>query len=141
MTATVTLRPYAPDDRHFVTDSFLRSFGRSAYAEGIEARVLIDLLEPLLISWDVTVAADGDEILGWICSKGTDHVAWLFVKPRYRRAKVARALLAYAGIGPVVSTPFVPTKLFDKPFMTAARDLGYQVRFRPFLAPAAAALG
>ena len=140
MSATVTLRPYAPDDRRFVTDSFLHSFGRSAYAEGISARVLIDLLEPLLIAWDVTVAADGDEILGWICHRGSAFVAWLFVKPAYRQHGVARALLKHAGIGTVVSAPFVPTKLFDKPFQALARDKGYLVRFRPFLAPGAAAV-
>ena len=122
MTASVTLRAYQSEDRHFVTDSFLRSFGRSAYAEGIAARVLIDLLEPLLISWDVTIAADGDEILGWICSKGTNLVAWIFVKPSYRRAKISRALLAHAGIGPIVSAPFVPTNLLDNPFVTMARE-------------------
>ncbi len=137
MKAPISLRPYRPEDRHFVTDSFLRSFGRSAYADGVDARTLIDLLEPLLIAWDVTVAAsaeDPGEMLGWCCHKAPDYVAWLFVKPAYRRAGVARALLAHSGVQRFVQAPFVPTKLFDKPFQTLAVSKGYHVRFRPFLA-------
>ena len=140
MSARIALRPFCNADRHFVTDSFLKSFGRSAYAEGLDGRQIIDLIEPLLITWDVLVAADPDEpeeMLGWLCSKGTNLVAWLYVKPTVRRKGVGRALLSRAGIGPVVSAPFVPTKLFDRPFLAEARARGFDTRFRPFLAMAA----
>jgi GNAT superfamily N-acetyltransferase len=141
MKASIALRPYRETDRHFVTDSFLHTFGRSAYAEGVEARVLIDLLEPLLITWTTTCAVDPDddtEILGWCCYRAPDLIAWLFVKPFARRAGVARALMTHAGVGKFLLCPFVPTKLFDQPFQAQAAKLGYRVRFRPFLANVAA---
>lgn len=143
--AEVTVRPYVVGDRIFVTDSFLRSFGRSAYAEGVDARDLIDLLEPLLIAWDVKVAESGGELLGWVCTKAPDVVAWLYVKPFVRRRGLARVLLDAAGLARTASgalrtvlAPFVPTKLFEEPFQGVAKRHGYNVRFRPFLARAAA---
>ena len=135
MKAEIVLRPYRIEDRHFVTDSFLRSFGRSAYGTGISGRVIIDLLEPFLVLWNVVVAAtpDDTEALGWLCHDGTDRVAWMYVKPYARRAGVARALLEHAKVHRVCEAPFVPTKLFDKPFHEVTRAKGYAVRFRPFL--------
>lgn len=136
MSAQVAIVPFAPTYRAFILDSFLRSFGRSAYGEGVPARVLIDLLEPLLVGWDVSVAVsmeDHNEALGWVCARKPDAVAWLFVKPPYRRMGLAKALLDHAGVGKLLSAPFVPTKLFDRPFMAVAQERGYRVRFRPYL--------
>lgn len=143
MSATVTLRPFRPEDRPFIHDSFLRSAGSrgSAYAQGVPAVVLHDMLDPLLITWDVTVAVaphDNNELMGWICSRAPDCVAWLFVKPQYRRAGLAKALMTHAGVGKFIVAPFVPTKLFERPFMAVASEHGYQIRFRPYL-PAVAA--
>lgn len=137
MSASVTLRPFIPADRPFVHDSFLRSCGGggSAYVQGVPASVLHDMLDPLLVIWDVTVAVaphDG-ELMGWICAKAPDYVAWLFVKPRYRRAKLATALLQHAGIGRFIEAAFVPTKLFGQPFMHVASAKSFQIRYRPYL--------
>ena len=135
--ATIILRPFQAEDRSFVQDSFLRSCGGggSAYVQGVPASVLHDMLDPLLVIWDVTVAVaphDG-ELMGWICAKAPDHVAWLFVKPRYRRARLATALMRHAGIGRFVEAAFVPTKLFGQPFMQVANAKSFQVRYRPYL--------
>lgn len=134
--ASISLRPYeAARDRGFVIMSFVRSFGRSAYATGVDAAVLIDLLDPMLIVWPTTVAEAGDELLGWLCAKAPDHVAWLYVKPDFRRRGVARALLDHAEIGKQVSTPFMPTKSIDErtSFHAFTKARGYQVHFRPYL--------
>lgn len=147
MSATVTLRPFRPADRAFIHDSFLRSFGGgtpkpgehsrgSAYAQGVPATVLHDMLDPLLVAWDVTVASapdDPDELMGWICARKPDAVAWLYVKPQYRRAGLGAALLEHAGIGRYVDLAFAPTKLFGQPFMAVASAKHYQVRHRPYL--------
>ena len=133
--AEVKLRPYEERDRGFVIMSFVRSYGRSAYATGVPAKVLIDLLDPVLISWSTTVAEGPDgELLGWVCARPPDHVAWLFVKPEFRRAGLGRAMLRQAAVGTTVTTPFAPTKGPDEsPFQTFARERGYAVRFRPYL--------
>lgn len=134
MQAQITLRPFEPGDRAFVLDSFLRGFGRSAYGEGVPARVLINMMEPLLVAWDVTVAVAPDgELLGWIVARAPDAVGWLHVKPAFRRRGIGKALLARAGVGKMVSAPFVATKLFDRPFMAVVAEKGYRVRMRPYL--------
>lgn len=144
--ASIVLRQFLPADRPFVHDSFLRSLGGgtpkpgepsrgSAYVQGVPATVLHDLLDPLLVAWDTTVATaphDPDELMGWICARKPDLVAWLFVKPQYRRAGLAKALLEQAGVGRFVQAAFVPTKLFGQPFMRVASAKNYQVRFRPY---------
>lgn len=103
---------------------------------GVPAVVLHDMLDALLVAWDVIVAAaphDG-ELLGWICSsRAPDSVAWLFVKPRYRRAGLGRALLKHAGLGRYIDLAFAPTKLFEQPFMKVASAKGFQIRHRPYL--------
>ena len=95
------------------------------------------LLEPLLIAWDVTVAADDDEILGWICHRGSAFVAWLFVKPGLTgQHGVARALPArwhwHGRLGALAQR-----SCLIKLLQALARDKGYLVRFRPFPAPGA----
>lgn len=145
MSASVTLRPSRAEDRAFIHDSFLRSFGGgtpkpgehsrgSAYAQGVPATVLHDMLDALLVAWDVTVAeAEHDgELLGWICAQKPDRVAWLFVKPAYRRAGLGRVLLRQAGIGRYVELAFAPTKLFGQSFMAVAGAKGFQIRHRPY---------
>lgn len=134
--ASIHLRPLQESDRHWILDSYLKTYGRSAYAEGVPGHLLIDLMEPLLIAWDVSVAVSADdpaEALGWIVYKAPDRVAWLFVKPVYRRSGVAKALLYRSGVGKFVSAPFVPTRLFGEPFQRVATARGYRVRFRPYL--------
>jgi GNAT superfamily N-acetyltransferase len=147
VSASVTLRPFQGSDRPFVHDSFLRSFGGgtpkpgehprgSAYAQGVPATVLHDMLDPLLVAWDVTVAVsphDADELMGWICARKPDCVAWLYVKPQYRRAGLGRALLEHTGIGTFVELAFAPTKLFGRPFMVVASEKHYRIRHRPYL--------
>jgi GNAT superfamily N-acetyltransferase len=132
--ASISLRPYETKDRGFVIMSFVRSYGRSAYATGVPAAVLIDLLDPLLIAWDTTVAEAPDgELLGWICSR-PGRLAWLFVKPEFRRRGVARALLERAEVGRTLDAPFVPTKAPDgSSFASWSRARGYTVHYRPYL--------
>lgn len=132
--AEVSLRPYEDRDRGFVIMSFVRSFGRSAYAVGVPAKVLIDLLDPMLIVWPTTVAEAPDgELLGWICARAPGDVAWIFVKPEFRRAGLGRAMLRQAGVGTDVTTPFLPTKAPDeRSFLDFAKTHGFRVRFRPY---------
>lgn len=135
--ASIALRPYEERDRGFVIMSFVRSYGRSAYASGVPAKVLIDLLDPLLITWTTTVAEAPDGVLlGWICALAPGAVAWVFVKAgQFRRKGLARALLAGAGIGKSIVTPFVPTKALDDgpSFHAFTKARGYTVHFRPYL--------
>ncbi len=133
--ASISLRPFESRDRGFVIMSFVRSFGRSAYAAGVPAAVLIDLLDPLLIAWDTAVAEAPDgELLGWSCSRLPGDLAWLYVKPSFRRHGVARALLEHAKVGRALAMPFVPTKAPDgTSFATFVKRLGYTVHFRPYL--------
>lgn len=134
--ASITLRPYEPADRGFVVMSFVRSFGRSAYGTGTPAQVLIDLLEPLLIAWTTTMAvAPNGELLGWLCARAPDRVAWLFVKPEFRRRGVARVLLDLMGVGKQLEAAFLPTKAPDDTtsFVAFMKAHGYTVHFRPYL--------
>lgn len=132
--ASIALRPYETRDRGFVIMSFVRSYGRSAYAVGVPASVLIDLLDPLLIAWDTTVAEAPDgELLGWICSSAP-RVAWVFVKSEFRRKNVGRALLEHAKLGRTLDAAFVPTKAPDgESFAAFMKRRGYNVHFRPYL--------
>lgn len=129
--AQIHIRRMVAADKPFITDSFLGTFRKSDFGDGVPARVLLGLFEPLLAIWDVFVAVspdDSDEILGWICSRSPDRVAWIYIKAIYRRAGVATSLLAHAGVGRVLRAPFVATSRW---FVEAAREKGFRIRYRP----------
>jgi hypothetical protein len=137
MGAIISIRDYRLTDRKWVTDSFLHTFGPSAYGEGYDAQFIIDLIDPLLITWNISVAVsedDDNEVYGWICYKQPNQVAWIFTKGAFRKIGVAKALLKHSGLDTNLRALFVATKSPDRSmsFYDFMKAHGYTIRFRPY---------
>ena len=125
--AEVILRQMVDGDRAFILDSAWRSIRSHPATEQCTAAQLGRLMSPLLDSWQTLVAADvgaPDMILGWLCHRASNAVAWAYVKPWARGKGVLRALLADAGIG----------AQFECVFPVATRLRSLSPRWRPYLA-------
>jgi GNAT superfamily N-acetyltransferase len=136
--AQIALRSGEKSDFPLILDAFWKSYSLSHHAKGVPAHWLRRLMLPLLDSWQIVCAVaadDPDEVLGFVVYRDTRTIAWVHVKERYRRRGVAAALLAFVGVRKgEVFTPFLATHLEDgASFPKIAHNLGYTVRFRPYL--------
>ena len=90
MTAPFTLRPAEDGDRPFVLDSWVRSYGRSAFAvsEGQDYRDIQDAIAKRLAETSATLvcclADDPEPIIGWTCT-GPGVVHYVYVTAAWRR--------------------------------------------------------
>lgn len=142
MTAPAILRPAIADDMAYIRHSWVASFverderGRRSPlvdALGIEAVLAHHraVCDRLLARSQVMVAGleqGGDAICGWTVTEGGEvpRIHYVYVKRRWRRLGVARALLAPFLEGPAVFTHRTP--------VLAALALPKDWSFDPYLA-------
>lgn len=134
MTDDLTISPASPDEANYIRDSFWRAYRHSHYAHGAEPRLLIDLLSRLLVhpEWFTLVVSCPDvpgEVLGWVTYKNATTIAWIDVKPLYRRRGIAKMLLKHIGVqaGPIACA------FIDPRVDSIARPRGLMLRYRPYL--------
>ena len=137
--AKFMIRPASQTDYHYLLANFVHSYRHSAFASGVSNAVLRQLIEPLLSSWNCSIAAPLDQpefIAAWLLYRDANTVGWIHVRPTLRNKGLAAALLEQAGInrGRVVAA-FLPTDLEGATgsFVTVAKEHGYTIRFRPYL--------
>jgi GNAT superfamily N-acetyltransferase len=135
----ISIRPGVASDWAHVYDSFANEYRHSPHAKHTSDRQIKWSIGLLLKSpsWILTVACypeSPDEVCGWVLWAGR-AVAWLHVKPMYRRHGFARALMASIGVdGGEVETPFVPHRTeiaANMPMWLESK--GYKLRMRPGL--------
>lgn len=120
----ITHRPFEPDDRNFIVNSWVASYRDSDTAGMIQVddwyAVMIPQVNKVLAKPDVeTIVAcgqsDTSHLYGFICFDRADNpplVYYVFVKSAYRRNGIAKGLFDAAGIRPdsvfhyVCSTPW-----------------------------------
>lgn len=147
----IEIRPAVGTDRPFITDSFVKRFGRAPQAAGSSGTVLSSLLEPLLNYWTTLVACpegDLDTLLGWVTfepkrrERPNPVVAWVYVHSEWQRKGVGRALLNATGIKlgtaskPLeVHSPFTCQRIADEgpAIQKLCDDHGLTFRYRPYL--------
>lgn len=108
------LRPMRDTDRHFVLNSWLKSYAaKSADARDytgaawrLFSRDYVQVVRDLLERSTVVVAClreEPDSVIGWFAVEG-DAIHYVLVKPRWRRLGVARWMLTDYAELPVVFT-------------------------------------
>lgn len=139
MSTPIAIRPGVEADWPHVYDSFANEYRHSPHAKNTSDRQIKWSIGLMLKSpaWDLSVACYPEtpgEVCGWVLWAGR-AVAWINVKPEYRRHGFARALLRAIGMsGGEVHTPFVPhhTDVAGN-FPMFAESKGFKIRMRPGL--------
>lgn len=144
MSTAVSLRAAVADDQKYLLSTMREVLlKQSAFYSGLHPATMSILLEPLLATYQTTVAVSTDDpstIVGFIVYRDPNTVAFIYVRSQFRKfsalnpkGMIATALLKHAGIqkGEVFCALMV-TKFNGKNFAQFADERGYRVRFRPF---------
>jgi ribosomal protein S18 acetylase RimI-like enzyme len=143
----IVIRPAYPSDLIWVKGVITATLrDNSAFCKGVHPATLDSLVNPVLATYQVLVAADTrdvDSVLGFIVYRDSTTVGFLYVRSQFRRGGIGLALLKHAGIErgtveplPEIACPFMVTRmdgLRGQAFGALAESKGYRLRFRPYL--------
>lgn len=114
MNGRIAFRAMRETDKAHVYRSFVQSYRKSPYAEGMTGAFLASLLDKMLaLGWAVEIACvenDEEVIAGWMLyNYATGACGYVFVKPELRRCGIARALWGrHCGMA-AMKVPFLVT--------------------------------
>lgn len=129
----IEIRPMLPDERPYVLDTFLKSYGKTRYGNGIHPDVLIGLMETLLVYWECLVAVKDGVILGWLVHEpnvvGVPRLAWGYVRHAFRSKGIFRALMDNAWLSKsiLIECAFEPDRKVKRQLSR------HQFEFNPYL--------